>query len=377
MGGIPRIIKYNVPAYLGGLIRRSDEADIAGSMPDDPDMPMQSAASDPNYIQKSLRRNMGRLHDEAKTIGKVDTRVASGPFGSIPSYSVAKPMTIPKVDGRQVASVSKFNSLQGLKALYGAEQAGQIAENFIKYNQPGARSQPFAGQILDDPEKHLKRPNYLVHGDAAPDGADGYNWPDSRFLYMPRSAARLAPDVYTHEFAHAHLLSGDRPSMERVIDKRHLDSLHPDSAAVIGHISAQPDFRRALNAGDEDAQMTMFDLMERYNPASDRTAQDEVLADMVMWGWDQNAIRGGKRDSGYLESLFDTLLNAEPPKGDPIFQYGPRAGQPATGHARRQRSLNQLFNAPSPDPDDWMEALKQGLFRGGSMNTGHPKYPNA
>jgi len=383
MGGIPRPYKaanYNIPRLTQNLIQRADAADIGGSMPDDPDMPMQSAASQPNYIQRGLRRNMDRIHGEAESVGVENDIAKAGYFGSIPSYFTAKPLRIGGgLKGAQDASISKFNILQGLKALYGRDTAGQIGHNFIKYNQPGefTAGGPFVGNLLDSREKHLKRPRYLIHGEQSPDDADGFHWADANMIYVPGAAEFFSPDTVNHEFHHAMALSGDAPNPGIAKQKALLDRLHPGELGVRAHLQTQPEFLHALKSGDENALLTEFDLMERYNPADPKdghAAHDEWLADLWQWSHDESAIRGGNRNEAFLRNLREKLLDGTPPAEDPTFQYGPRAGQPAVGHARRQRSLNQLINTPSSD--DWQKAMFNGLFRGGSMNTGHPKYPN-
>jgi len=369
---------YNIPRAIK---REMTSRQPLQSMPDDPDVPMDPNAGaegpDLNQVGQNLRANLEGVYQKSREMGRRDDAVASGVFGGFPSYMTPKKMTLQAVDGPQNTSISKFSVLQGLGALHGRQMADVIGQRMVDANS-GQYSRPFAGRLTPDPSDQLKQPVYLVHGDDSPEGAYGYHQGVNRMVYVNRAVNEYHPYVLPHEFYHSYNNAGLPLTADQILDTHRLNQMHPGELGLAESMVSDPQFLKGISDGNQAALNEHLDLIHRYNPDNDADAHDEWLTDLTNWSHDMSSIHGGKRTDGFLDSLFHSLMNDRPDLGapDPVFQHGPRAGQPAHGHNRKHRSLNKMLNAPVSDPDRWRRTFREGLFRGGSTQDGHPRYPD-
>ena len=374
---VPKV-NYNIPRAIAKEMAPKRPLQ---SMPDDPDVPMDPDAGavppDLDQVGRNLKANSEAIYQASEEAGKLDKSVESGVFGRFPSYMTPKKMTLQSVDEPQRTSISRFSVLDGLRALHGDKMADTIGGRMVDANS-GRYSLPFAGRLTPNPKDQLGLPAYLVHGDEGPAGAYGYHQGVTRMIYLPRAVNKYQPHVVPHEFYHSYNNAGRPLTAEQMIDRHRLTRMHPGELGLSESMVSDPQFLQGIADGNQAALGEHLDLLHRYSPDNDLDAHDEWFTDLTNWSHDMSSIDGAPRTDDYLESLFETLLKEPPALGapDPHFQHGPRAGQPAYGHSRRQRSLQKMIQAPTDNPDLWKKTIREHLFRGGSTQDGHPRYPS-
>lgn len=374
--GAPKIKlpNYSLPRARRAAIANADAAQVAGKAFDDPDMPAM-ATDVPYRPDEEFTANIDGIYEQAKEAGIVDP--LKNQFQA-PSYRTPQRMTIGTVKGKQPASISKFTVDEGMKWLHGEKTADEIQQNFSD-SHSAKRFAPFAGALTDpkDPSAQFRQPVYAIRGEASPKDANGFFDGLGRYFYAPRAVDEFDPDTLPHEFYHAFTLNN---GLAGPLQQRGNEYM---SRAYLPYLYKADEKMVQAGTPDDDIAYTQFDLQQRYNPwSSDKAdasnAHKEWVADLGMWSHDMSGIRGGDRNKAFLEKLFEDLLNETPPGQDPVFQHGPRAGQPAHGHSRRQRSLHHLLNGPEGKQGEaWREIMLQNLLDNGSTQDGHPKYPNA